>query len=245
MLHRGAIHMIVRPAGMFFVAQLVLLAAGCALAIPGRAAAEDFYRVVGVEGEDVLNVRAGPSTHFPVVGTIPRDGRGIAAIGRCIERWCPVRYGPVTGWSSARFLAPDTEPGGAGGVADTEPGSAEGAPAAGLAARRVLDDGTLEIRFADGSGRRRLPDGRLQIVRPDGTLAPLAFVNVPSADPPPLPAEYAGWGTRVGDDLLGILRNILTPAEMEAYLQTEEGKNFYQLLNWRLRSISFLTVPAS
>ena len=45
----------------------------------------------------------------------------------------------------------------------------------------------------------------------------------------------------LANDLLAILRNILTDAEFEAYQQTEADKGYYERINWRLRSIQFLT----
>ncbi len=64
-------------------------------------------------------------------------------------------------------------------------------------------------------------------------------------DLPPLPPDLANWGTRLGDSLLAILGNILTTKEMDQYLQTEVGMSYYELVQWRLRSIAFLTRPAS
>jgi uncharacterized protein YraI len=41
------------------------------------------YRVVGVEYDDVLNIRAGPSMGYPVVGAIPPGSRGVRLAGHC------------------------------------------------------------------------------------------------------------------------------------------------------------------
>jgi hypothetical protein len=219
------------PARFRFI--LVLIGVGAALVLGGeRARADDTYRVVDVVSPDVLNVRAGPSTSFPVIGTLEPDSGGIHIIGDCRDRWCPVQRGSVMGWASAKFLAVEDEP--------TQPPAAET-----NATRTVLPDGTLELRFANGTKRRRLPDGGLEVVRPDGTTSKFAFLQAPGADLPPLPTEYADWGTRLNSDLLSILNNILTPDEMTAYKQTEEGKSFYELTNWRLLSIQFLTAPTS
>ena len=221
---------------------LLLLALGglAWAAWSGLAAAQpaESYRVVGVDADDVLNIRTGPSASFPVVGVMPPDARGIGGLGSCVEGWCPVRYGSVTGWSSARFLAADSEAPAPAEQATEEQDSS-------IVSRRVLEDGTLEIRYADGRARRRLPNGQLQNVMPDGTTQPSVFFQVPSADLPPLPSQYEQWGSRLGGELLSILNNILTGAEMEAYLQTEAGKGYYELVDWRLRSIAFLTTPNS
>jgi hypothetical protein len=211
-------------------------ALSAALLMPVGGAAADTYRVVNVRPGDQLNIRAGPSARFPVLGRLGRNAAGIQALGDCVEGWCPVRGGFLLGWANGDFLereSQDSEPSAAAEESPDEPAST------------VLPDGTLEYRYADGRVRRRLPTGSEQILWPDGRVTSVATLQVQLADLPPLPAEFTGWGGRLGDDLLQVLVNILTPAEMEAYRQTEEGKSFYELLDWRLRSIRFLTAPQS
>jgi len=65
---------------------------------------ERTYRVVAVELDDVLNIRAGPSAGHPIVGEIPPTGRGVQLLGPCRE-WCPIRYNGASGWVSGRYLA--------------------------------------------------------------------------------------------------------------------------------------------
>jgi uncharacterized protein YraI len=62
------------------------------------------YRVVDVERGDVLNMRGGPSSAYPVVGSIPPGEGGIRSVGPCRE-WCQVEYKGVSGWVYRRFLA--------------------------------------------------------------------------------------------------------------------------------------------
>jgi uncharacterized protein YraI len=62
------------------------------------------YRVVGVEFDDVLNIRAGPSAGYPIIGEIPPTGRGVRVVGECYV-WCPIRYNGAAGWVHARYLA--------------------------------------------------------------------------------------------------------------------------------------------
>lgn len=90
---------------------LILLALGPA---PDRAWAvegDQTYRVVAVEADDVLNIRAGPSAGHPIVGEIPPTGRGVRLTGPC-RGWCPVEYNGASGWVAARYLAiePDVAP---------------------------------------------------------------------------------------------------------------------------------------
>ena len=66
---------------------LIFLMVLCLLALHQRPAAAQeggrTYRVVGVEYDDVLNIRAGPSMGYPIVGVIPPGGRGVRLVGHC------------------------------------------------------------------------------------------------------------------------------------------------------------------
>ena len=88
-----------------------------------------------------------------------------------------------------------------------------------------------------GWANRHHPAGR-----PEQTYA---YINVQSAIPPPLPPAYANWERSLSDRLLTVLGNVLTPAEMSAYMPTEAGKNPIDLIDWRLESVQFLTRPNS
>jgi hypothetical protein len=67
------------------------------------------YAVVGVAGDDVLNVRAGPGVGNPIVGTIPPHGMGVRITdeGQIVGQslWVPVAYGDALGWVNDRYLA--------------------------------------------------------------------------------------------------------------------------------------------
>ncbi|MER0238587.1 SH3 domain-containing protein [Fulvimarina sp. MAC8] len=65
------------------------------------------YRVVGVSYNDVLNVRTGPSTRYPIIAGL-RNGEGGLYIQRCARHatWCLVSFGGGRqGWVSTRFIA--------------------------------------------------------------------------------------------------------------------------------------------
>lgn len=100
------------PARRWFLAIRLLAFVLLALALTqGPAAAtedERSYRVVAVDEDDVLNIRAGPSAGHPIVGEIPPTGRGVRLTGPC-RGWCPITYRGAAGWVSARYLA--IEPG--------------------------------------------------------------------------------------------------------------------------------------
>lgn len=63
------------------------------------------YRVTGVAGYDVLNVRRGPSEEHVQIAAIPPTGRRVEITGECREDWCPIRYGGITGWVNSYYLA--------------------------------------------------------------------------------------------------------------------------------------------
>lgn len=100
--------------------QASLDAGGAARRVPqkrvGKAQARDaaatsssrsvaLYRVTGVAGYDVLNVRRGPSEEHVSIASIPPTGRRVEITGQCREAWCPIRYGGITGWVNRYYLA--------------------------------------------------------------------------------------------------------------------------------------------
>jgi len=112
---------------------------------------QPMFRVVNVRGDDVLNVRSGPSAESDVVGRLPPGSRGVAIVSTCRSAWCPVRHRAASGWVNSAYLAPDgpSSPlprhGSLSGLADASaaPGSGDApdAPRACLtvAARTLLD----------------------------------------------------------------------------------------------------------
>jgi uncharacterized protein YraI len=79
-----------------------LMIAVAALAVTGGASSTALARA-GFATADV-NMRAGPSTGFPVVTTIP-DGAGVNIHG-CVADygWCDVGWGGARGWVSGAYL---------------------------------------------------------------------------------------------------------------------------------------------
>ena len=63
------------------------------------------YRVKGVQEDDVLNVRRGPSEQYVSIAAIPPTGRQVEITGQCQETWCPIRYGGIKGWVNRFYLA--------------------------------------------------------------------------------------------------------------------------------------------
>lgn len=121
----------------------------CAMAlVPPTAHAEidghgpDAWRVTGVAGDDVLNMRMGPGTDYLVIDSLAPNARGLEQI-TCVpllipsishrlteaqreslpQRWCLMRTGDFkkAGWVAQRFLMEDW--GQQGSTPATDPGS--------------------------------------------------------------------------------------------------------------------------
>jgi len=86
----------------------------------------DAWQVTGVASNDVLNLRAGPSTDYPRIGRLTYNARGVEMLV-CVPtltmsqfqmltddgykfppRWCLVKRGAEQGWANARFLQEDS-----------------------------------------------------------------------------------------------------------------------------------------
>lgn len=66
------------------------------------------FRVAGVDPNDMLNIRTGPSPEYETVGGIPPDSRGITITGPCQNDWCPVKHRTLVGWVNRRYLTEET-----------------------------------------------------------------------------------------------------------------------------------------
>ena len=83
------------------------------------AAAQDhwpaLYDVSGVGADDVLNVRAAPSTGAEIVGTLQADAKDIEVVAADSEKgWGMVNIGEGAGWVSLAYLAPSSNAGAGG-----------------------------------------------------------------------------------------------------------------------------------
>jgi hypothetical protein len=76
----------------------------------GAANPAETYRVVGLNSNEVLQIRETPSVTAKILGTLPHDGT-VLAFG-CTSRtpsgttWCRVKKGRIVGWASRKLLAP-------------------------------------------------------------------------------------------------------------------------------------------
>jgi carboxyl-terminal processing protease len=77
------------------------------LPLPDRGG--ETYRVTGVENWDVLNMRSGPGTGYPIVVAIPPDGSGVTVhscsrVAGFAAKWCRTTWQGYSGWASACCL---------------------------------------------------------------------------------------------------------------------------------------------
>lgn len=72
-----------------------------------KTALEPTYKVAGVDEDDVLNIRNGPSEYHDAVGAIPPSARGVKIVGACSDLWCPVVHGKAKGWVNSYYLSPE------------------------------------------------------------------------------------------------------------------------------------------
>jgi hypothetical protein len=63
------------------------------------------FSVYGVAGDDVLNIRSGPSEDHSVVGSIPPNASTVRMVGGCIAFWCEVQFRSTRGWVNRYYLA--------------------------------------------------------------------------------------------------------------------------------------------
>lgn len=182
--------------GSFLLTLAAVSGLSLATATIARAEADgpDYFRVIGVAENDVLNIREAPEAGAAKLGEIPWNGDGIRNLGcqgglsfaewevateaerraAAQTRWCRVSYDGVEGWAAGWFLAEGSYPAAettvSGGPSMWRFGAVNGEPAVGDAEITLAPDGSISgttgcNRF---SGRGEMVDGALVI---DGPLA--------------------------------------------------------------------------
>jgi hypothetical protein len=63
------------------------------------------FSVYGVEDDDVLNMRSGPSEEYAIIGVIPPNATNVRMAGRCIATWCEIQFRNARGWVNRYYLA--------------------------------------------------------------------------------------------------------------------------------------------
>ena len=76
---------------------------------PSHPPTELLYRIVNVQEDDVLNIRAKPTVDSALIGQIPPDGEGVQITGASFKTddatWVPIQYKEVSGWVNRHFLS--------------------------------------------------------------------------------------------------------------------------------------------
>lgn len=98
----------------------IMAAALLALGAPLAVQADGAWRVTGVQAGDILNMRMGPGTEYPVIDGLAPDARGLLQVtcvplpsapqhDAALPDWCLVQSmdGSHSGWVARRFLAAD------------------------------------------------------------------------------------------------------------------------------------------
>ena len=121
-------------------------------------------------------------------------------------------------------------------------------PAAGAIKRTILKDGTVEIRYPDGT-IKRLWQGGHAIIMPDGTERRYSYVQVQPITPPPPPSGDSMflWLEQHDEGLLSVIRSLVDNDEtaVDYYRQKEQdiAKTLIEQINCKTRYISRLLAP--
>jgi hypothetical protein len=118
---------------------------------------------------------------------------------------------------------------------------------AGAVRRAILPDGTVEVRYPDGTVKRFSRAG-VTVVTPDGRERKALFVQVQPPTPPLLPgdAQAVTWLEGHNQVLLGLMRSLVAEEDVGRYLafeQTNAGTDLYRQINLRSEAIDYLLSP--
>jgi hypothetical protein len=113
--------------------------------------------------------------------------------------------------------------------------------------RRILEDGTIEIRYPDGTIKRDGPLGSgATVIHPDGTAEAGAGVEVqvPTPPPPPSGSTLSAWLAYQNARLLNAIKNLSSPDRREENINNlrnaERGKNLFEQIDLRMRMVARL-----
>src|SRR5262245_22519033 len=106
--------------------------------------------------------------------------------------------------------------------------------------RTVLADGTVEVRYADGTIRRYDQGGGITTVFPDGKTQRALPANVAKLAPPLTLSDpnFSPWLEQENNRLLEIIQAMVPQSDRQAVVQNvnaaEVGKTVYQQIDFRL-----------
>jgi hypothetical protein len=118
---------------------------------------------------------------------------------------------------------------------------------AGAVERRILPDGSVELRYPDGTVRKLFGGGET-ITRPDGTSSTIVYQHAQPATPPTAPpdAAHAGWLDAENERLLNIVRTLVGDDEVsiQNYLEREGTElTVYEQIDARTEAVDWLVRP--
>jgi len=128
--------------------------------LTGKEITNPIYQVHNVKKRDVLNVRSGNGSSFPIVAKIPHDGTGIELLDKgCASAWCRIRHQGKEGWVNASFLKIDLS------ASDDVPVRQEATAPSSVSPERERQ-GKREVANASGAAYRihAQPDARSRVV---------------------------------------------------------------------------------
>ena len=113
--------------------------------------------------------------------------------------------------------------------------------------RRVLSDGSIELRYGDGTVRIRTGSGET-VINPDGTRQVYQFQNAQPPTPPSAPpdAAHAAWVDGELASQLNVIQQLVgfDQQSIDHYLAQEgAGLSPYQRITQRTRAIDMLVRP--
>lgn len=113
--------------------------------------------------------------------------------------------------------------------------------------RHIRPDGTVELRYADGTIRHLFGGGET-ITRPDGSSSTMLYQNAQPPSPPTAPpdASHASWLDAENERLLGIMRSLVGNDEQSIanYLEREgEDRTVYERIVARTQAVGWLVSP--
>jgi hypothetical protein len=114
--------------------------------------------------------------------------------------------------------------------------------------RTFAEDGSVEIRYPDGT-IKRIYDGGFTVVNPDGSTMTASYLQVQVDTPPSLPSDgqILAWLEWSNDSLLDFIRTLVSNDEtaVNHYLQREEDNTntLYDKMRLRTRVVSQLLAP--
>jgi hypothetical protein len=133
------------------------------------------------------------------------------------------------------------------GIGVTEPQETASPQSSGTAQRTILPDGTVEIRYPDGT-IKQLSTGGVTIISPNGQKKKYQFLQVQPDTPPSLPGDEmtVTWLEAHNNSLLDIIRSLVSNSQtaIDNYIQYEgTSSNLYEKINKRTQTIDYLLSP--